>query len=165
MKKKIILIMMICFVGLLGCSNQASSISDTVAQSSETETTNSTTEMTGFDFGSTMEEVKKSKDSEPIAQDKNQLVYKEEFSGYNTLFLYKFNVDGKLEGMLISFTDKYSTTTEDEERFGILKTALTSIYGDFTLSKPHSYMWDNDNEQVLLSMEDDGKTVILFSDK
>ncbi|EXG87898.1 hypothetical protein K413DRAFT_4800 [Clostridium sp. ASBs410] len=68
--------------------------------------------------------------------------------------------------MLINFTDKYSTKTEDEERFGILKTALTSIYGDFTLSKHiHSYMWNNDDEQVLLSMEDDGETVILFSDK
>lgn len=165
MKK--ILIMIFCTVGLFGCSNQKSQVTVTMTQATEEQTINSTSEdVMDFDFGSTLDEVKMSKESKPIAENETRLAYKEEFAGYNTLFLYVFNVDKKLESMMINFTDEYSTKEETEERFQILKTALTSIYGDFTLGdNEHGYMWDCNNEQILLKMEDNGETVILFSNK
>lgn len=164
MKRKIVLIMAICSLGLFGCSVQASTVSAKVID--ETETATAPIESTSnFGFGMTMEEIRELEDTKPISENENMMAYGEDFSGYNTLYLYVFDDNKRLKDMTINFTDEYTTTAEYKQRFEILKTALISVYGKYSLSNNvDSYMWDNNNEKILLSMEK-GKTVILFSSK
>ena len=159
MKKRFIVLCTMVVLCISGCGAKQTT------ETSIAETSSSSVETVQSDL--TMSEVLKEK-GEPYINDSknNQLIYKENFSDYNTFSMYVFDSNKVLKSIMINFTDEYKTKDKYDERFEILRTALISLYGDeYTKTKEGSYIWDLKNEGVLFSMNEDDETVILFSIK
>jgi hypothetical protein len=141
---------------LTGCNTTPEEVAKEVTEAKE---------KVEVDFGTTMDEVKSSKSSKLIAEDKDRLVYEDKFSDYNAYLMYVFNDSGKLKDFFISFTDEYESQAEYNQRFLVLKTALEYLHGEPKNQSANSAIWELENKTtVLLTMDkNDGNTRILYS--
>lgn len=117
-----------------------------------------------LEFGTTIDEVLSQKGKPHIDDSKNnKLVYKDKFGEYNTLLLYSFDSNKKLKSIMVNFTDEYATDDKYTERFDILINVMESTFGEYTKIDKTNLMWNLEDEDILLSMNKDKMTNILFS--
>lgn len=153
MKFKLSLVTFLLIITLVGCSKEEPA-KDVVNY------------FNGIEFSDTIEEVKAQINKTPYEEETEKLVYEDTLYGYNALIMYVFGSE-KLKDVFVSFTDKYDSQSEYQARYDILKGLLTTNFGEKNLSeiKDNCSIWNLADRQILLKMDDEYGTSVLYSKK
>lgn len=146
MRKKVIMLILMCCIGLVGCSKkeEVELIMEVVSEnevepiieeetepiveeeSSEIETRENTTFRNSC-WGDDIETVKKYEDAELFGEEENGLVYKTSLLGKNVYAVYYFK-DNKLYNTAYTLIEELSNGGQYIELYNSLKTSLTEKY-------------------------------------
>lgn len=115
-------------------------------------------------FYSTINDVKSKVSKTPYKEYSDKLIYEDNLYGYNVYIMYTFE-NNKLNDTFISFKPDCGSNKEYQSRYDTVKTALINKYGKKNLVevKDNCSVWNQDGYQILLNMNEEFETSILYS--